>query len=112
MSMFGDRERGEENKFAHDAERLSRARARRDRKLGAWIGQKFLNLDEAAASAYGQSLLALNLEAKGDVNLIAAILERVNAEAEQLTEGQLIGQLDHFMIEALAEIEADDSKQK
>ena len=46
------------------------------------------------------------------MNLIAAILERVNAEAEQFTEGQLIGQLDHFMIEALAEIEADDSKQK
>lgn len=53
MSMFGDRERGEENKFAHDAERLFRARARRDRKLGAWIVQKFLNLDEAATSAYG-----------------------------------------------------------
>jgi hypothetical protein len=104
MAIFDDRERAEEAKFAHDEERLFRARALRDRKLGIWIGQTFLGHDSSSAEAYAQSLVGLDLEKKGDENLVIAVLARVNANAERLTENQLRRQLDIFMADALTEL--------
>jgi hypothetical protein len=104
MAIFDDRERAEEAKFAHDEERLFRAWALRDRKLGIWIGQTFLGHDSSSAEAYAQSLVGLDLEKKGDENLVIAVLARVNANAERLTENQLRRQLDIFMADALTEL--------
>ena len=76
MSGFDEREKGQERKFAQDAELHFRARARRDKKLGLWIAKSFLDLEESTAEAYAKDLLAMYLEEKGDGNLIAAVLKR------------------------------------
>ena len=55
MASFDDREKGYENKYAHDQELEFKARARRDRLLAAWVSPQ-LGLTGAAAEAYGQAL--------------------------------------------------------
>ena len=39
----------------------------------------FLDLEDSTTEAYAKDLLAMNLEEKGDGNLIAAVLNRVDA---------------------------------
>ena len=49
MSGFDEREKGQEQKFAQDAE--LHFRARRDKKLGLWIAESFLDLEESTVEA-------------------------------------------------------------
>ncbi|MFX8485525.1 ATPase inhibitor subunit zeta, partial [Acinetobacter baumannii] len=40
MTMFDDRERAEEAKFAHDQETVFRIQARRNKLLGQWAAEQ------------------------------------------------------------------------
>ena len=105
MSGFDEREKGQERKFAQDAE--LHFRARRDKKLGLWIAESFLDLEESTAEAYAKDLLAMNLEEKGDGNLIAAVLNRVGAVGGDLSEYRLRKKMDALMAEAIRELGGD-----
>ena len=105
MSGFDEREKGQELKFAQDAE--LHFRARRDKKLGLWIAESFLDLEESSAEAYAKDLLAMNLEEKGDGNLIAAVLNRVDAVGGDLSEYRLRKKIDALMAEAIRELGGD-----
>ena len=105
MSGFDEREKGQEQKFAQDAE--LHFRARRDKKLGLWIAESFLDLEESSAEAYAKDLLAMNLEEKGDGNLIAAVLNRVDAVGGDLSEYRLRKKMDALMAEAIRELGGD-----
>ena len=107
MSGFDEREKGQERKFAQDAELHFRTRARRDKKLGLWIAESFLDLEESTAEAYAKDLLAMNLEEKGDGNLIAAVLNRVDAVGGDLSEYRLRKKMDALMAEAIRELGGD-----
>lgn len=107
MSGFDEREKGQERKFAQDAELHFRARARRDKKLGLWIAESFLDLEESTAEAYAKDLLAMNLEEKDDGNLIAAVLNRVDAVGGDLSEYRLRKKMDALMAEAIRELGGD-----
>jgi hypothetical protein len=56
MSVFEDREKGEEAKFAHDQETQFRIRAHRNNLLASWAANK-LALSEADTAAYIASVL-------------------------------------------------------
>ncbi len=56
MTTFDNRERGYENKYAHDQETEFNITARRNKLLGIWAAEK-MNLDEKKATDYAQSLV-------------------------------------------------------
>ena len=105
MSGFDEREKGQEQKFAQDAE--LHFRARRDKKLGLWIAESFLDLEESSAEAYAKDLLAMNLEEKGDGNLIVAVLNRVDTAGGDLSEYPLRMKMDALMAEEIRELGGD-----
>ena len=72
-----------------------------------WIAESFLDLEEFTAEAYAKDLLAMNLEEKGDGNLIAAVLNRVDAVGGDLSEYRLRKKMDALMAEAIRELGGD-----
>ena len=72
-----------------------------------WIAESFLDLKESTAEAYAKDLLAMNLEEKGDGNLIAAVLNRVDAVGGDLSEYRLRKKMDALMAEAIRELGGD-----
>lgn len=106
MSGFHDRERAEENRFAHDAELTFKATVRRDRRIGLWIADEFLRLDGEAAANFASEVVAADFEKPGDDDVVAFVLKRVAAAGGELTEARLRHRMDEMLREAVAELKA------
>ncbi|MEM7423622.1 MAG: DUF1476 domain-containing protein, partial [Pseudomonadota bacterium] len=66
MSSMEERERGFENKFAHDAEMQFKAEARRNKLLGTWAAGKMGITDGDAVEAYAKEVIMADFEEAGD----------------------------------------------
>jgi hypothetical protein len=75
MTMFEDRERGYEAKWAHDEETQFRVMAWRDAALGEWAAG-LMKLSGAEAADYVQSVIHAGLARKG----VDPALEKVRAD--------------------------------
>ena len=73
MTMFDDRERAEEAKFAHDEEMEFRIQARRNRLLGGWAAEK-MGLTQVEAEAYARTVIQTEFEEGGDEDVIRKVL--------------------------------------
>ncbi len=103
MTTFDDRENAFENKFAHDAEMVFRAEARRNKLVGLWAAE-ILGKTGPDADAYAIEVVKSDFEEAGHedvVRKVAADLEgKATAEeirakmAELLTvaKGQLVNE--------------------
>ena len=69
MSTFDSREKGFENKFAHDEELRFKATARRNKLLGAWAAEK-MGITGAAADSYAKDVVAADFEEAGDDDVV------------------------------------------
>lgn len=65
MSQFDDRQKGQEAKFAFDAEKKFKAEARRNKLVGIWAAE-LLGLTGDAANAYAAEVVAADFEEAGD----------------------------------------------
>ena len=65
MTTFDDRERGFENKFAHDEEMQFKAVARRNKLLGLWAAG-LLGKSGDEASAYALEVVKSDFEESGE----------------------------------------------
>jgi hypothetical protein len=84
MTTFDDRERGYENKFAHDANLRFKADARRNRLLGEWAAG-LLGKTGDDARAYALAVVTSDFEEPGDDDVyrkLAADLEGKVSESE------------------------------
>ncbi len=96
MTSFDDRQKGQENRFAHDAELEFKATARRNKLLGLWAAEKMGKTGEDA-SQYAKDVVIADLEAVGNEDVIDKLLKDfgrahlmvsladINAEMERLT---------------------------
>ena len=66
MTMFKDRERGEETKYKHDLELGFKIRNRRNKLFGLWVAQEHLGLAGDAAAAYAKDVVMADFELPGD----------------------------------------------
>jgi hypothetical protein len=73
MSGFDERERAEEQRFAHDEELMFKARARRNKYAGLWAAAK-LGLTGPAAEDYAKTVIVADLEKPGDDDVVAKLL--------------------------------------
>jgi hypothetical protein len=103
MDTLNRREEGFEREFSHQEEIRFKARARRNRKLGIWAGEK-LGLTGQALQDYAAALVARGLEVADDAALAAEIAGALKAPDVSLH--RVRRQMETFDAEAMAEIQA------
>jgi hypothetical protein len=105
MTTFDEREHAYEAKFARDEELRFRAKARRDKALGAWAAAQ-LGLSGPAADDYAREVLRSDFNQPGDGGLIEKMLGDFRAKGVALEETALRKKLVELMAQAVADIEA------
>jgi hypothetical protein len=103
MDTLNRREEGFEREFSHQEEIRFRMRARRNRKLGIWAGEK-LGLTGQALQDYAAKLVERGLEVADDARLAAELAEELKASDVSLHRVQR--SMETFGAEAMAEIQA------
>lgn len=105
MTTFDERENAYEAKFARDEELRFKAKARRDKALGAWVAAQ-LGLTGAAADDYTKEILRADFKHPDDTQLVVAkVLGDFRAKGVHMEERTLKKKLIELMAHAVAEIE-------
>ena len=105
MSTFDSREKGFENKFAHDEELRFKATARRNKLLGGWAAEK-MGITGDAAVAYAKEVVAADFEEVGDDDVVRKVVADFKAKNVDQSEQQIRAAMDQLMATAIAQIEA------
>ena len=88
MSGFDDRRKGQEGKFAHDAELRFKAEARRNRLLGLWAAEH-MGLSEEHAKEYAAEVVASDFEEAGDEDVFRKISGDLKAKGASVSEDMI-----------------------
>ena len=79
MSGFDDRKKGQEAKFAFDAEKRFKAEARRNKLLGIWAAE-LLSLTGDDAKTYAAEVVAADFEEAGDEDVFRKVSADLKAK--------------------------------
>jgi hypothetical protein len=85
MSGFDDRKKGQEAKFAHDAELRFKAEARRNKLLGLWAAEH-MGMSEEHAKAYASEVVAADFEEAGDEDVFRKIAADLKAKGASVSD--------------------------
>lgn len=100
MTAFEDRESAFENKFAHDADMMFRAQARRNKLLGLWVAE-ILGKTGDDANAYAHSIIKADLEEPGEED----VFRKVQSDLGRAVSSKLIReQMARLLQQAKAEL--------
>ena len=84
MTTFNDREKGFENKFAHDEEMQFKAVARRNRLLGLWAAS-LLGKTGDDADAYAMEVVRADFAEAGDEDVFRKVAADLGDRADEAT---------------------------
>jgi hypothetical protein len=104
MTSFDDREKGYENKFAHDAELKFKSEARRNKLLGLWAAE-LMGLSGDEADAYAQEVIKSDFEEAGDEDVFRKIRGDFDAKKIDQSDHQIRRTMDELMHKAVTQIE-------
>ena len=79
MSGFDDRKKGQEAKFAFDAEKKFKAEARRNKLVGIWAAE-LMSLTGDDAKAYAAEVVAADFEEAGDEDVFRKVSADLKAK--------------------------------
>ncbi len=99
MTNFDERQKGFEAGFKHDQDLLFRIAARRNKLFGLWAAER-LGLSASAAETYAQAVVAADLQAPGDEDVIEKVRFDLASRGVELTLAQLQTELMHAAEEA------------
>jgi Uncharacterized conserved protein len=85
MSGFDERKKGQEAKFAFDAEKKFKAEARRNKLLGIWAAE-LMSLDAEAAKAYAAEVVAADFEEAGDEDVFRKVSGDLKAKGISIAD--------------------------
>ncbi len=88
MSGFDDRKKGQEAKFAHDAELRFKAEARRNKLLGLWAAEQ-MGMSEAKAKEYAAEVVAADFAEAGDEDVFRKVASDFKAKGASVSEEML-----------------------
>jgi hypothetical protein len=88
MSGFDERKKGQEAKFAFDAEKKFRAEARRNKLLGLWAAE-LMSLEAEAAKAYATEVVAADFEEAGDEDVFRKVSGDLKAKGIAVTDDMI-----------------------
>lgn len=101
MASMDDREKAFEKKFAHDAEMVFRAAARRNRLLGQWLAPQ-LGLDDA--DAYARSVVIADLAEDGEEDVVRKVMSDIAEHGAKVTETELRAKMAELTIIAKGQV--------
>jgi len=104
MSTMSDRERAFENKFAHDAEMLFKAEARRNKLLGLWAAG-LLGRSGEEAEAYAAEVIKADFEEPGHEDVFRKVAGDLGARADEAT---IRAKMAEFLEEARRKVREGD----
>ena len=99
MTMFDDRERAFETKYARDEEMQFRVTARRNRLLGQWASE-LMKLTAEEADAYAKSVVQADFEEAGDEDVIRKLVSDLTAASVEIDESTVRTAIDDKTVEA------------
>ena len=99
MTDFSDRQKGEEGKFAMDADTAFRVAARRNRLLGHWAAEK-MGLTAEETDAYAKAVVQADFEEAGDEDVIRKVLGDLTAAGVDIDEAGVREALEQKAVEA------------
>ena len=99
MTDFNDRQKGEERKFAMDAETAFRVAARRNRLLGHWAAEK-MGLTAEETAAYAKEVIQADFEEAGDEDVIRKLLGDLTSAGVEIDDATIRQTLEHKTVEA------------
>ncbi|MCP8883453.1 DUF1476 domain-containing protein [Devosia sp. XJ19-1] len=85
MSGFDERKKGQEAKFAFDAEKKFRAEARRNKLLGLWAAE-LMSLEAEAAKAYATEVVASDFQEAGDEDVFRKVSGDLKAKGVAVSD--------------------------
>src|SRR5690606_10238789 len=85
MSGFDERKRGQEAKFAFDAEKKFRAETRRNKLLGIWAAE-LMSLTREDVKAYAAEVVAADFEEAGDEDVFRKVSGDLKAKGIDVGE--------------------------
>ena len=103
MTTFDSREKAFEDKFAHDADLMFRARARRNRLFGEWLAGE-MGLSGDAVKEYAGSIVAADLEEECDADVVRKVTADLDGKDISMTDAEIETKLNSFMDEAKSQI--------
>ena len=106
MSGLDDREKGYENKYAHDQEIEFKANARRNKLLGLWAAEQ-MGLDGEAAAEYAKSVVLADFEDAGAEDVFRKIRGDFDAKGVDLSDHLLRKEMDELLAKARQQIQAE-----
>jgi hypothetical protein len=104
MKSFSDREKGFEVEFKHNQELMFRVTARRNRLFGLWAAERMGVAEAQAAEDYAKTVVAADLEAPGDGDVIEKVRTDLAEKGVALTEAELRAELTRVAAEARRQI--------
>ena len=99
MTTFDDRERGFENKFAHDQEMAFRITARRNRLVGEWAA-KLMSLTPAETDSYAKTVVQADFEEAGDDDIVRELLGDLTSAGVDIDEARVRPAIEDKLVEA------------
>lgn len=105
MTTFNDREKGFENKFAHDADLKFKAESRRNKALAEWAGAK-LGYTGAALDDYIKAVRKADLTEKGDDDVFAKVKADLTAKGVAVADADIRKVMGEALAKAVTDIEA------
>ncbi len=103
MTTFNDREKGYENKFAHDEETAFKITARRNKLLGLWAAEK-LGKNGADAEAYAKDVVASDFDRPGDDDVVDKLLADFSQAGLAITAADIKTEMERLMPIARSQI--------
>lgn len=104
MSGFDQREKGYENKFAHDEELRFKATARRNKLLGLWAAEK-MGIVGDDADAYAKEVVKADFEEPGDEDVFRKVRADFDERKLDVSDHQIRREMETLMDRAVKEIE-------
>ena len=99
MTDFQDRQKGEERKFAMDADTAFRVSARRNRLLGHWAAEK-MGLSPEETEAYAKAVIQADFEEAGDEDVIRKVLGDLTSAGCDVDDAAVRAALEEKSVEA------------
>lgn len=106
MSTFDDREKGYENKYAHDEQVMFKAAARRNKLLGLWAAE-LMGLSGEDAEAYAKEVVVADLEEAGDDDVFRKVRADLDAKQVDQSDHQLRRTMDELMAKAIEQVQQE-----
>lgn len=88
MSGFEDRKKGQEAKFAHDAELRFKAEARRNKLLGMWAAEQ-MGMSDEHAKQYAAEVVAADFAEAGDEDVFRKVAADIKANGASVSEDMI-----------------------